>query len=221
MTAQRPTPQARWRAVLTVALLAGASAGCGGLDLGAEAREKLHQAQERNAQLRRDLDACRKELAARETRIRTLLALGDRRLQQLFTVAGIRLGRYTGGLDIDGEPGDEGVRVILRPVDATGSALKAAGDVTIELFDLAAEADRRIGRYRFGVETIGEHWSEALGSYHYSFDCLWQGPPPAHESLTIRVEFVDYLTGETFTTQRAVEVSPPAPSPTTTQADKS
>ena len=218
MTHPAPTPQAHRRVALAATLLAGVLAGCGGVALGVDCRETLHEAQEANDRLRRDLDACRKDLAARDARIETLLALGDRRLEKLFRVESVKLGRYTGGLDVDGEPGDEGVRVLLQPVDRQGSTLKATGDVTIELYDLAADADRRIGQYHFPVEEIGEHWSQGFGGGQFSFDCLWQGPPPTCDTLTVRAVFVDYLTGRTLTAQEAVEVSPPA-LPATRPAD--
>ena len=44
--------------------------------------------------------------------------------------------------------------------------------------------------------------------YTYVLPCSWQ-TPPAHGQLTLRVTFVDGLTGRSFTDQRVVNVIPP------------
>ena len=134
----------------------------------------------------------------------------------LFCIAGIELGRYTGGLDTDGKDGEEAVKVYLDPVDSAGSVLKAAGDVKIQLFDLAMlPGENLLGEYQWTADQIGSHWSDAIfGGSHFSFICPWK-QLPKHDQITIRVEFTDYLTGKTFTAQKVVRVRIPSSLPTT------
>src|SRR4051812_29784279 len=55
-------------------------------------------------------------------------ALPQERVEKLFTVHGLSLGRLTGGADSDlDKPGDEGVKIYAVPTDETGDELKAAG----------------------------------------------------------------------------------------------
>ena len=70
---------------------------------------------------------------------RVVRDLHPKRLEKLFHVKSINLGRHTGGTDMDGKPGDDGIKVFLLPTDAEGSVIKVAGSVTIQLFDLATD----------------------------------------------------------------------------------
>jgi len=154
--------------------------------------------------------AVQAELDVRDKQIRMLQALGPKRMKMLFPVVRIELGRYSGGVDLDNKPGDDGIRVYLRPIDADGSVIKAAGDVKIQLFDLAAKPKQNlIGAYEWKVDKIGGHWASGFLSYHYSLTCPWKSAPPKHNEITIRLEFTDYLTGRTFSAQKIVKVTLP------------
>jgi len=152
------------------------------------------------------------ELVAQRKQIDSLQALGGpERLKRLFHVRRIALGRYTGGVDLDGDEGDDGIKVYLRPIDADGSVIKAAGGVKIQLFDLAIEGkDNLIGRYEWTAEQISKQWSSGFMTYHFSFECPWKASPPAHDEITVRVEFTDYLTGKVLTAQKLCKVNLPA-----------
>jgi hypothetical protein len=132
--------------------------------------------------------------------IDTLQSLGgQKRLGKLYLVQSVSLGRYTGGIDKDGKAGDDGIKVYLEPTDQAGSVIKAAGEVKVRLYDLAAApSENLVGEFRFDVDEVAKHWSGGFGVYHYSFECLWGDKPPKHDEITVRVEFTDYLTGKTF-----------------------
>ncbi|MFW6153767.1 MAG: hypothetical protein ACOC95_00960 [Planctomycetota bacterium] len=159
-----------------------------------------------------ELDAARRNLAAlRETvdaqaqQIQTLREIGASRLDRLFHVRRIRLGRYTGGIDTDETPGHDAVKVYLEPIDQHGSVIKAAGDVTIELFDLPA-GGVRLGTFTFGGETLADQWRSGPLNDHFSFVCPFGSTRPSGSEVTVRVTFTEYLTGKTFTTQTAAPV---------------
>ncbi len=134
-------------------------------------------------------------------------------MENLFHVTGITLGKYTAGVDLDGKGSHNGIRVYLTPIDRDGHAIKAAGAVKIQLFDLAAKENLLV-EYDFPVEKISERWAAGFMTYHYRFDCPWP-TPPEHEDITVRAEFTDYLTGKTFTAQKVCTVKL-APSATAT-----
>ncbi|MBS3733461.1 MAG: hypothetical protein KGY99_00860 [Phycisphaerae bacterium] len=197
--------------------LLSALLAAGGCEPGVSATNGPASADEQIASLRTDLATLRetnrglrRDLVAKRERIDTLLRLGDKRLNKLFHVTRITLGRYTGGVDTDDAPGHDAIKVFLRPHDADGSTIKAAGDVAVELYDLAAdEGDQRIGTYRWSVDELSAQWSSGFMTYHFSFVCPWD-ERPAHDEITVRVEFVDYLTGKTHTAQKVCTVDLPA-----------
>ena len=211
MTASPPgQARSRRRPVRWLLLLAAAAIGCNGAapdgDVG-----RLQKLEQENVKLRAEAGKLRETITAQGTQIETLQALGPKRLDKLFYVTSIKLGRYTGGVDLDGKEGDDGIRVYLIPQDADGHTLKAAGNVRVQLFDLAAEEkDRMIATYTFTVETIGKNWAGGFLTKHYKFDCPWK-TPPARAEITVRASFTDYLTGKDFTAQKLCKVDlPPA-----------
>jgi len=170
---------------------------------------KLSEAEAAIVELQQDNRRLRDELVSSQQQIKTLQALGDKRVEKLPHVERISLGRFTGGIDLDGVPGDDAVRVYLQPVDQQGSIIKAAGEVKVQLFDLAAgPEDNRIAELSLSDDQVSQRWFSGLGTNHFSFDCPWrEGTSPAHSEITVRVEFTEYLTGKMFTVQQVCKVA--------------
>ena len=161
--------------------------------------------------LRDENAALKARVAEQSKQIGSLQALGAKRLDKLFHVTRIELGRYTGGIDIDKKPGHDGVRVYVKPIDQHGSTLKAAGSVTVQVYDLALPAEKTlIGTYTWTVDQAAKMWKSGFVAYQYSFTCPWKTAPPRHRDLTVRVTFLDYLTGKTFTAQKLCKVDLPS-----------
>jgi len=153
----------------------------------------------------------RKQSAQDRKRVDTLVAIGPDRLKKLNYPVSIKLGQYTGGADFDGQPGHDGVKVFLLPIDAQGDTVKAAGSVTIKLHDLAQPEDQTlVGEYKLTVDQVAKAFAGGFGVYHYSFKCPWKQGPPKNSDLTVRVEFIDYITGKTLSVQKVCKVDPPA-----------
>jgi len=201
------------------AALWSAALAAGGCQIAApEAAPQRPRPEQRRAErdrLQAEIERLQAQAARQAEQIQTLQGLGPKRLDRLVRVEKIDIGRYTAGRDTDGKPGHDAVRVYLRPLDADGHVLKAAGDVRIQLFDLAADAGRLLAAHDFGVATIRKHWADGMLARHYAFDCPWAAGPPAHPDVTVRVTFTDYLTGKTFTAQKLCQVALP---PTTQSA---
>ena len=178
-----------------------------------ETRQQLLRRIAQLAKKNRDLRA---DVTSQKKQIHSLANLGQgKRLEKLFHAEKIRLGRHTGGIDTDDKFVHDAIKVYLHPIDPDGSTVKAAGSVKIQIFDLALPAERNIiGLYEWSVDDMSKCFSGGFMTYHFSFVCPWKkNTLPEHEQLTVRVEFLDYLTGKTFTTQKACKVKLPATSP--------
>lgn len=170
-----------------------------------------------NADLRQQVDQLEQRSADQRLTIQTLESqrstvpvLPGERLEQLFVVNDIRLGRLSGGGDTDLDtPGDEILRVVAAPVDAEGHTLKAAGRFVIEIFEIGDEP-RRIGKWDLEDSETRHRWIDSGLVYGYLFELPWQQPPTA-ERLILRVQFEDALTQRIVRTERIVEVNPPQP----------
>ena len=162
-------------------------------------------------QLTSEVEKLSADLKNRQEQIETLQTLGDKRLKNLFRVEEIELSRHTGGIDLDKKPGQDAIKVFLLPRDNSGNVLKAAGDVKIQLFDLAQPKDETLfAEFTYPVKDIAKYWSGGFMTYHYSFECKWK-TPPKHDEITVRATFTDYLTGKTFTAQKLCKIKlPPA-----------
>ncbi len=205
----------RSAAILLVlgALLIAGSVGCDGKNMHealTEANRQTLQREETIAELQQRVGELEKTLRHKNARIAKLQALGVERIEHLFTTDRITLGN-TSGIDLDEKPGHDAARVYLKPTDSHGSTIKAAGDVTVQLFDLATDPKNTlIGEYTFPAEKLNDHWYGGFGVYHFRFDCPWpDDAPPAGEKITVRVEFFDHLTGKTFSQQAVVDIDQP------------
>ncbi len=197
---------------ISAAIVSAALTGCG--DMG------FFQSGKNIAQLNADLADARGETKAakqaaadaqnesvrRQKRIETLVGIGPDRLKKLYYPVQLKLGQYTGGADLDGQPGDDGVKVYLRPLDQRGDTVKVAGTVTIELYDLAAKDNKLIGQYQFNVDEVSKAFSGGFMAYHFTFTCPWKPARPKNSELTIRAEFTDYLTGKKLTAQKICKI---------------
>jgi outer membrane murein-binding lipoprotein Lpp len=186
-------------------------AGCGGPN---QANIQLRKDKQ---QLSAQVDQLNRQHAADTATIQALQAtnavqtLPDNRLSELYTVAGLRLGKLTGGFHPDPNAvGDTMLKVYVVPTDQDGDPIKAAGAFHIELFDLAQAKDNRIGTWDFNVQAAHANWYSQVFMYTYVFSCPWQ-TPPANSSLLARITYTDALTGRVFTVDRDITVQlPPA-----------
>ncbi|MEI8189381.1 MAG: hypothetical protein WCI75_06665 [candidate division NC10 bacterium] len=131
-------------------------------------------------------------------------------LKRIFYPERLIIDKLTGGADYDGKPGDDGVTVYIRPVDREGDGIKVAGDLRIQLYDLAAPPARNfIGEYFIPVDQVGKLWHGKLLTNHYTIKCPWPHGPPEHSEVTVRDTFVDYLTKRVLSAQAPCKVTLP------------
>lgn len=145
--------------------------------------------------------------------VEKLQDLGPDRLDSLFVVDRIELASLTGGAEYDDLPGDDGVTVYLRPLDADGHVLKAAGEITIELLDTNEPgAPKSLGLYVHNEpQQLRKLWHGGFLTNHYSIKCPWDPAigPPVNREVTVKATFYDFLTGRRRTATRVVQVALP------------
>ncbi len=183
------------------------------LALGCAPQVNMDVARE-NERLKNELAAARSELSSHQAAIdelnrqlQVVRGLSDADLQRIFYPEKLVIDPLSGGEDTDGRPGDDAVAVYLRPVDRTGDTVKVAGDIRIELYDLAAPAGQnRVGEVQFSPDEAITMWHGKLLTNHFTLRCPWSSGPPSNPEITIRATFKDYLTQRVMTAQAVVTV---------------
>jgi hypothetical protein len=191
--------------------------GCGHPNLASiQLRKENQSLRDQITNLNRQHDADQATIRGLENKDGTVQILPTQRVDWLFTVHGLKLGRLTGGADLDAsKPGDEGIKVYVVPTDDDGDSIKAAGTFVVDAFDLAKSGDNRVGHWEFDSQQTRKSWFGSGLMYTYVLTCPWENSPPEHSELTLKITFVDGLTQRQFEVQKVVKVSlPPASSST-------
>ena len=195
------------------AILSCAAVWCGGCS----DHELLMQTRKDNQRLRLANTRFERDVADRNARIhrleRQVATLqswdGDRKVELLAPVKIEIVSRSRGG-DYDDSPGDDGVTVYVRPIDADGFAVKSARMIRVKLLDLRQEGARLLGDCIFDdADALNRKWHGRFATNHYALECPFSPGevPPPHGEVLASVEFVDSLTGATLTAARIVPVS--------------
>ncbi len=209
--AQRRAPRrlntAALPALLVPLLLA---AGCQESTTVADLRREISALRETTRQKDNQLVAQRATIDELHTQLRVARSISEDDLKRIFYPEQLVIDRLTGGADYDGQPGDDGVTVHLKPLDREGDVVKVAGDLSIQLYDLAAPAGRNlIGEYQVPVDQLAKLWHGKLLTGHYTVKCPWPASPPEHPEVTVRAVFVDYLTKRVVSAQSTCKVRLP------------
>ena len=197
--------------VAALALILGVGAGCI-----FDAPGTVTQLQQEIDQQKLALKACEQEkfeCAARCEDLKTQIAnqprLASVELDDLFVVDAISIPSRSGGIDLDGSPGDDGVIVYVQPIDAAGDVIKAAGAITIQLTDLTqVGSPRSIATAEYtDPDVIKKSWYGGFMTNHYSLKIPFpDGVGSIPKELHVRVVFFDWLTGREFTASTTVSV---------------
>lgn len=97
----------------------------------------------------------------------------------------------TGGYNMDGHPGDEGILVVIEPLDGQGEIIAAAGEVSIVLLDEQAAGDqKRFARWDFEPQEVQARWRESPLGHGLHFELPWPADPPTHRHMHIFARLV-------------------------------
>lgn len=184
-----------------------------------ELAEELKSARAELRVARSDADSLRTQLSQRGQ-----TSLVSEQAEVLYKAEAIRFNTMlTSGANRDGQPGDDGINILLQPVDSQGDLVKLAGAIEVDLLDLNRDAkSQRIGRWQFTAEEVREHWHRGFLSAGYLFQLDWQTVPVSNElTLHARLATPD---GRTFSTTSQVKIDAAGASGThvaeTSAADK-
>ncbi|MDG2382575.1 MAG: hypothetical protein P8N76_12975 [Pirellulaceae bacterium] len=94
--------------------------------------------------------------------------------------------RLSGGYDFDGQPGDDGLLLVIEPQNTAGQYLPLPGDLTITVEDpRRASADARIARWDFNaVETV-DYMKKTLLGRGIHLKLPWPNQPPEQAMLKV------------------------------------
>ena len=126
-------------------------------------------------------------------------------------VAAISINRsISGGHDLDGVPGHEGLVLLIQPETRTGQVIQQPGSLTINVTEPSLQATRNsIARWSF---TAGEVKNFFVKDDYPDKGILlhlpWDEIRPSTRSLLVRVEFTT-IDNRTFETVREFEIEPP------------
>ena len=169
-----------------------------------------------NQALRVENEALERELGRRDgtiarlhQQIGDLQGFGADRPVDVFAPVRAEIVSRSGGADYDGVPGDDGVTVYLRLIDADGDAVKVPGRISVQLLDNSdLGSPKLLGLYRFdNVDQLRKAWYGQFGTQHYSLRCPFPYGVKPPRRIDVKAEFVDYLTGRTLAANSEVAVS--------------
>jgi len=193
------------QALIIGALVAGVMPGCNGSK--PPAKETVIILEQQNARLQRQIIDQEKQIEQLQVQIAGLRGLPVEEMTELIQVSRIEFGRFTRAFDRDEDGFDDGIVVYLHTLDREGDRIKSAGQVQLELWDLAeAEGNQNLGRWRFDMTELGDYWLSGLGTYHFKFEQDWPEPVRSgNKNLTVKLTFSDALTGKIFEIQKLVK----------------
>ncbi len=182
--------------------------GCGiGSERKSPAEIKTQQIAREKTELMRDLQQTRAENLQLAEQIRALSALGPDKRVNLYELKRVRITRYSNFYDKNDDGKREKLIVYVEPVDTVGDAIKAAGTVDVQLWNLNnLNGEALLGQWRVEPNELRRLWYDTLvsASYRLTFDAPQELDVLA-EPLTVKVTFTDYLTGEIFRDQYAID----------------
>lgn len=131
----------------------------------------------------------------------------DTQPEDIYDLQRIKIWRYTNLYDKDEDGKIESLIVYLQPVDSDGHVIKAAGNTEIQLWDLnKKEAQALLGTWKISSDEIKKLWFATVlaSNYRLTFD-VSELIDKYEEPLTVKVTFIDLLSGKTFTEQRTIK----------------
>lgn len=117
--------------------------------------------------------------------------------------------KLTGGHNVDGHPGDDGVMVVVEPLNAAGDLVEVPGEISIVVLDPAVEGEAaRVARWDFNAQEAAGHLKRTPMGDGLHFDLRWPHSPPVHRVLNLYVRYTT-ADGRRLQVEKQIEVDPP------------
>lgn len=171
--------------------------------------DNLKETQQKNTELSMRMEALEKENAQLKQQVETLSGLDkETRLQELSTLAAIKLHNRTNLYDKDQDGTPETLVVYLQTLDSQQDYVKTPGRCKIELWDLAAAAAQsKISEWTLEPADLQTRWSGNIFAQYYRIELPLDAQvvdiSQTGKELTIRTAFTDLLSGKTLNAQTA------------------
>ncbi len=174
-----------------------------------ELQQRVDALTAENERLTREIEDQRAVIAELEQQVQNLRGRPDAPV--VFSVERIELASLSGGTDLNGQPGDDGVVAYVKPIDAAGDVVKAAGAIKVQAFDLGGAEPKLLAECEVSdPDELRKSWYGKFLTNHYTIKCGWSSPgskPPPR--VLLRVTFTDFLTGKVLVTHQEVSVRVP------------
>jgi len=185
-------------------------AGCG---IGSERKDprelKVEALQREKAQIAAKAEQCQVENAQLQEQIKAMAALPKDSREDFYKLTNVRIARYAGFYDQDRDGKREKLFVYIQPIDANGDIVKAAGMVSVELWNLNNPGDQAlIGQWQVQPAELHKLWVSGLVSNYRLPFSVSVTPELLAQPLTVKITFTDYLSGEIFRNQQVVRPRP-------------
>jgi len=182
--------------------------GCGtGSARKKPAELKVQQIAREKTELMRDLQQCKTENEQLAEQIKTLSAIPEGKRVNPYGLKSVKITRYSNFYDKDDDGKREKLIVYVEPIDREGDAFKAAGTVNVQLWNLNnLNGQALLAQWQVEPDQLRHTWYDTLvsASYRLTFDAP-EGLEVLAEPLTVKITFTDYLTGEIFRHQLAID----------------
>lgn len=100
----------------------------------------------------------------------------------------------TGGVNADGQEGDEGVFVVVEPRDADGRLVSAVAPISIIAIDPALPEEKaRLAQWNFSEKEVASQFRRSGSAEGFHLEVRWPDRGPHHEQLKL---FVRYTTAD-------------------------
>jgi hypothetical protein len=182
--------------------------GCG---IGSERKDpyeiKAQQIAQEKTELMRALQQTKAENEQLAEQIKALSILPKDQRINPYELKRIKISRFSNFYDKNNDGKREKLIVYVEPIDAEGDAVKAAGTMDVQLWDLNnLNGQAMLGQWHVDPNELRKLWYDTLVSANYRlvFDTPKQLDVLA-DPLTVKVTFTDYLTGEIFRDQYAID----------------
>ncbi len=169
---------------------------------------QMKQLTQQNEQLLEQVDRSKTENKKLKEQVQVLSGLPeDVKLENLYSIQQVRIGRLSGFFDKDKDGKREKMIVYLTPVDKEGDGVKATGAANVQLWDLnRTNGEAMLGEWDVEPDELKKVWFKTLIAVNYRL--VFDVPDTVKdfdEQLTARITFTDYLSGKIFKDQLVIK----------------
>lgn len=170
--------------------------------------KQIKSLRDEKTELSLQVERLRQDNAALAEQVKTLAGLDrDSRTAVLPVPESIRIGRHSGLYDKSKTDAIADTLIVyLEPIDSAQDVIKAAGDVRVDLWNLAAaQQEAKLKTWKVPAEELNGLWGRGLLGAYYRLNLPLKDALDGDEKeLTVRVQFTDYLTGRVLTDQTVI-----------------